>query len=394
MVNRQDYFISDMFIMDSLRGPDSCGLVAVNAFGEREVNIFKKAVLPHDFINMGGYHSLLKKKNTVLIGHNRWATAGSINAVNAHPFTCGNTTGVHNGTLTHQHMLPDSYEFEVDSENIIHAIDKQGIDRTWKQIRGSAALIWYDKREGTVNFIRNKDRPLYFCYSKDLLQMYAASEKYMLMAALDRNGIDCHPVEELPVDTLYTFKVNKNAKQKEEVVKCKTREVEPFRFFLSHTQGGNYLTGHKMGGQKVDFRVTAIVHQGKYRDIHVKDNENESCEYLIEERTINTWLNLGELATGIVSKVIQGVYFIKPQTIKRNSGYELVEPDKDTSSDMQKSDWDKLHNSDCDWCSSPIDSGDDYLLTTNGELFCTDCKDLKDVRDYVEPCIEGELLSA
>ncbi len=408
LIAKQDNFMYDMFVMDSLRGMDSCGLLTVKAYGE-DAAVFKKAMLPHDYLDSRGYAKLIKPKNKVMVGHNRWATKGTVNHVNAHPFTVGSITGVHNGTLAHQYRLPDSYQFDVDSENIMHAINKIGIEETWKLVDGAAALMWWDAKANTFNFIRNAERPLFFCYSKDLKQMYAASEKFMLMSALHRNGIEHHQIETLPINTLYSFEVDIRAKKDKDIVKCSTRKLEPFRApYVNNTYNRNNkgkaagqqnifpIKIFKAIGEKVDFIVDEIGYTANMITYHVIDN-SDGKEYQIESYAQLPFLEEDELATGTVSRKTGSIAYLGPHSVIHESAYEIKDTDEnnlpvvidstaivlDEKEEMTTEDWDKLDRHDCDWCASPIEKDSDYLLTEQGQLFCDECKDSESVKPFV-----------
>jgi hypothetical protein len=55
-------------------------------------------------------------------------------------------------------------------------------------VTGAWALTWYDKLDGTLNFLRNDKRPLYYCYSEDKCTIAWASELDMLSYALRRRN--------------------------------------------------------------------------------------------------------------------------------------------------------------------------------------------------------------
>lgn len=400
---KQDGFIRDMFVLDSLRGPHSCGMLNVVGYSS-DVHVFKKAMLPHDFLDAGGFKTQLAKKNKVIIGHNRWASKGKVNHTNAHPFTVGNITGVHNGTLRMQHLLPDHVDYDVDSENIFHAIDKIGIDETWKLISGAAALMWWDAKEKTVNMIRNKERPLHFCYSKDLRTMYTGSEPPMLRAGLWRNNLDHHNVEELPVDTLYTFTLDlANADPKKRVL-CTTRKLasyQPPAIVTSQTYGGKSMA-YKTAGTIVDFVVDKITYFQRSTVYDCTDNAT-GLSYRIDTVIPVKNLQIDSLATGLVRKRSNKHCYIDPNSVAFNSSWHYTGKDahknddkEEVSTDVSKkeqedtkdgrlsdSDWDKLHNTDCDMCTSPIDKDESYLLTDAGQLFCSACKDTDLVLPYI-----------
>ncbi|MSE24831.1 hypothetical protein GKC32_10305, partial [Lactobacillus curvatus] len=79
---------------------------------------------------------MMRASLCVLMGHNRWATKGKINERNAHPFEHDHIIGAHNGTLRNQHLLPNHLDFEVDSDNIFHAMSTIGVDATIAKTSG------------------------------------------------------------------------------------------------------------------------------------------------------------------------------------------------------------------------------------------------------------------
>jgi len=198
----------DMLVMDSLRGHHSVGVARVSNADQLEV--FKKAVSPVDFFTMQGFKSVMGTANKVLIGHNRYATQGAINGVNAHPFDFENVVGAHNGTLRNQRLLPDHQDYEVDSENIYHSINIQGMAKTAPLLNGAFALSYWDKKNSTLNFYRNKERPLHVCSSVDGRTMYWASEPWMLEGALWRNKVTHGEIRELDVHSLLTVRIPDN----------------------------------------------------------------------------------------------------------------------------------------------------------------------------------------
>lgn len=134
------------------------------------------------------------------VGHNRWATRGASDAdENAHPFKVGNVTLVHNGSLTGQWRLPDHKDFAVDSHNIAHSIEVQGIDATIQNLQGAFVLVWHDSRDNTLNFIRNSQRPLYMVRLQSGAWFWA-SEKDMLLWILNRRKVKPTIVEQFELE--------------------------------------------------------------------------------------------------------------------------------------------------------------------------------------------------
>lgn len=178
-INQQNLF-EQMLWMDSIRGYHSTGVVAVKGDGDN-YSVVKEAVDGAYFVQTEQWAEFLKENKSpkVLIGHNRWATQGEVNRKNSHPFSFGNISGVHNGTLTHQYGLPDHEKFEVDSENIYWSFYKKGVEWTLARLDGAFALVWYNAEDKTLNFVRNDERPLYIAELNDKSIIWG-SEKGML----------------------------------------------------------------------------------------------------------------------------------------------------------------------------------------------------------------------
>ncbi len=185
-----------LLILDYFRGPDSTGLASVR-IKENEVLCHKMASHPLDLFDSGKFKEVINAlKSKALIGHNRAATRGKVNSYNAHPFVCGHIVGAHNGTLD-----LDSWDrlcaaigskTEVDSEALFLCIEKNGIEETVKLMEegktsqtGAWALTWVNTKENTLEFLRNKHRPLWLAYSADFKKIFWASEYPMIQAALD-----------------------------------------------------------------------------------------------------------------------------------------------------------------------------------------------------------------
>jgi len=389
--------------MDSLRGEDSAGIIVVpNVIGGR-VKTHKRAIPIYDFIDGKKYRDCLMGANKVLVGHNRWATKGGVSNETAHPFTHGDVTMVHNGTLKDQTLLPDNKDYAVDSENICHAINKQGIKDTWKQVDGAAALVWWDNSgDGTLQIIRNKERPLHYCYSLDNSKLYFASEEWMLVSALERNDVNYGEVKEFVVNTLYTF----DPLDVKGVTKLTLKAHKPH---VSYQQAQDYWGGHytpALGyskkaymGDKVDFEVLSKAIVYGRAEFKVRDNENPSDEYYITDSQQLLALKEGDLATGKIGYWAKGKQTIQACTVVMDSEYEFKDEEKEEEKkeviddipfdngellplDYDEDPWELLEQG-CDWCSSPIISTEDYLETTEGNLFCSNCKDSTDVREYV-----------
>lgn len=187
--------IKRMLVLDYFRGTDSTGLASIRNNGD--IKISKMATHPFNLFDSKKFTETLSGYNSrALIGHNRAATIGKTNDLNAHPFQFGSITGAHNGTLDRPSWVrleqAAGIETDVDSAAIFACIDKIGIEDTIKLMEegkqgstGAWALVWYDDNDGTLNFLRNKHRPLWYAYSKDFKKVLWASEWPMIRAATD-----------------------------------------------------------------------------------------------------------------------------------------------------------------------------------------------------------------
>lgn len=182
---------NDLLWMDALRGKDSTGIASVAGWN-KEVRLLKIPGDPSIIQNMKAYDSLVNPTACALIGHNRYRTVGAVSAANAHPFCFDGLVGAHNGTLDDfaRRKLEDHNEFGTDSEALFNNIDIHGVKETISEMTGAWALLWYDRYQNTVNFLRNEKRPLFFAFKKGKKVMYVASEAYMIRAAAARNGVE------------------------------------------------------------------------------------------------------------------------------------------------------------------------------------------------------------
>ena len=215
----------DMWIMDVVRGEDSAGVAFINS--SNHISVAKAVGIPQDVMASKGFRKAYRRDNICIIGHNRWATVGEIVPEMAHPFLKGKICGTHNGTIKAQWRLPDHKDFESDSENLFHSINKTGLKDTWKNTEGAAALAYWDKKDKTLNLIRNNQRPLFFSYiggDNEGPVLFWASETWMLTAAANRRKLKLGQIWNPSVDTLFKFQYNNKTKK----VTYKSEKIPPF----------------------------------------------------------------------------------------------------------------------------------------------------------------------
>lgn len=217
---KDEMTLKRMLVYDYFRGPDSTGVAVLKKNGDSKVA--KIASNPIDLFDMKRFSDIVKGyESQVFLGHNRAATKGAVNNYNAHPYEFGHIVGAHNGTLDKkswekmEELAGQAYP--VDSMAVFAAIEKVGIDEVVPHLQGAWALVWYDLSNGTLNFIRNKERPLWYAYQKDFKKVFWASEHHMIDTATKQSltAYDLHSSEEgfvffsFKEDWLYTFELDK-----------------------------------------------------------------------------------------------------------------------------------------------------------------------------------------
>lgn len=184
---KDEHVMRRLLLQDYFRGTDSTGLAALRDNG-KEVKIAKIASHPLDLFDSLRFKDALKGfESQVFLGHNRAATRGVVNNINAHPYHFGDIVGAHNGTLDYRCVqdLEDVLDekFAVDSMAIFASIDKFGLEDTIKSLRGAWALTYINLADNTLNFIKNDQRPLWYSFNKEMDRIMWASEYPMMQAA-------------------------------------------------------------------------------------------------------------------------------------------------------------------------------------------------------------------
>lgn len=204
ITNELEKLTDQFLIVDSVRGSHSTGVAVVNNHGD--VSVAKQVGNPYELFDTKTYSKAFNGVVRAIIGHNRFATQGAVNKRNAHPYEFETLVGAHNGTLTNRIKLDGT--FTVDSEQIYHHIEKFGVKDCLSKMTGAWALVWWDKENETINFLRNKERSLYMCYNEAGDVLFWASEYWMLSSVLSRNGVKFQAIEILSEDVHLSFKVN------------------------------------------------------------------------------------------------------------------------------------------------------------------------------------------
>jgi len=209
---------SELLLVDSIRGTHSTGAGFVGRHN-LEFRMVKRPGHPYNLFWDKAYDDMMNHTHPtkVFMGHNRFATVGEHTEANAHPFAFEHVMGAHNGTLEKWCIkdLHNGGNYGTDSEAVFATIDAIGVEETLKVIEGAWALTWFDKRDDTLNFLRNTKRPLFYTYSEDRCTLIWASEKEMLEYVLGRrnklrkakDGKDGHEMFQVTHDTHYRWHV-------------------------------------------------------------------------------------------------------------------------------------------------------------------------------------------
>lgn len=221
----------DMLDICQLRGRDSTG--AINITRHKTYGYVKEVGPPTFLFDRRAYGQIIETgSHAAFIGHCRHKTSGEVSRKNAHPFEFEDEEiiGVHNGTLRNYHHLTGHSYQKVDSEVLYEHLAEHGPEETFDRIDGAWACVWWNGEEETLNFIRNEERPLVFCWSEDRRKLYWASSRWMLLAIENEKRVKMWkgPKDDyegkyidLPVDTLWSFTLEPNAKKGEPTVKMK-----------------------------------------------------------------------------------------------------------------------------------------------------------------------------
>lgn len=230
----------DMLLINQVRGRDATGAFSVNS-GD-SWGMAKCLGTPELLFDTKSFEeNVMRGLNKIYAGHCRSKTAGDNTRANAHPYVYDDElVGMHNGTLRSYYQMEGYDHNRTDSYALYHNLHKYGAEETISKLDadGAWALVWYDARDKTLNFIRNEQRPLWFTWTKNKRAMLWASEPGMFWAASRKVDLwdgtsegseeRVSPYFQLPPHQLYSFEVDDRAKATEPTMRLKPiREIKP-----------------------------------------------------------------------------------------------------------------------------------------------------------------------
>lgn len=164
------YDLDVLTTLSTLRGVDSADMFTVN---KKQPGKHEGPNLVHSRKTLENGVSLLSDirnrkhvfstdPHTIAV-HCRAATCGDITYANCHPFTIGKLIGMHNGTVPNFAPSKKNEDKDSDSQEFFRRINSKGLEQAVLDAdQGAWALVWTDLKDGTLNFLRNFDRTLYY----------------------------------------------------------------------------------------------------------------------------------------------------------------------------------------------------------------------------------------
>jgi predicted glutamine amidotransferase len=258
----------DMFTFAQVRGDDGAGIIAVPKKDNiGNVRTRKTLWSSGHLVTTKDYDDVTKGELSILIGHARQPTKGASKIDNVHPHHSGHIHLVHNGTM---HYVGGSTVGinESDSKVICKTIAEKGAKHFVENSSGAYCLLWVDTEKQTMNFLRNRERPLWVVeerFTKNspyVHRMWWASELWMVTIALSRYAgydKDCFKAFQLPVNDHYEFPLpNQTYGLRDPVV----TKIEKPTSYSSGTMWDGYffdddqdVTGTGTGKSVVPFRL-------------------------------------------------------------------------------------------------------------------------------------------
>lgn len=216
-------FVHQAAMVGTLRGWDSTGAFLVPHVDKdttpAAADWCKVVGTGQDFLLSEYAQEKLAYKNVekmrAIVGHNRAATTGKVTLDNAHPFTEGSITLVHNGTLDVTADMPvpmwdakgkGRKKIEVDSHLIAHNLASHDRVKVLESLSGAFTLVWHDATNDSIYMARNSQRPMFLMKPSCEDTVLFASEPDMLWWLAGRCSFARSTIHSLDTGVLLEFK--------------------------------------------------------------------------------------------------------------------------------------------------------------------------------------------
>jgi hypothetical protein len=233
---------------------------------------------PFELLSIGrkgqpDFGDVLSGTQRALLGHCRAKTIGDTTRRNAHPFMFDTLMGTHNGTLDFQtrQTLVGKDKFGTDSEALFYEIKTFGLQETLKKLhrpgkymcKDAYALVWYNLENNTLNFLRNQERPLYYCFDKEKKLLFWSSEfGHLLAVTNDTIKHEDAYIYEVQKDLHYSWVIPPQGQAfgKAHVVKSEAG-IDPLAVA---TSSGSILGGYRVSTGRMDTTYEDTYQPGDY----------------------------------------------------------------------------------------------------------------------------------
>ena len=294
----------------SVRGKDSTGF-AVMTPNTRKT--YKSLSDSSTLVNSEDWNSLLGdvgRNTTIVIGHVRLATHGTVNIRNAHPFTIGEVVGAHNGVIYNYNKIASSMgkEVQVDSEVIFASLNRNKMEDAFTDIDGDFAVTWVKDSNKVIHLAREDNRPMCIAYWKKAKVLFWASTDKIMKQALKRAGLKIS-TSGVVADKIFTFNTDKFTNEPffEDVDFYSISQHSSYNYYgctgsynnsstIKSTNTSNYIQGYDnycVGCGDVEYKdemcYTCWKDDNEYSTPEHRLNDQgqlvSSCEYCEEEYT-------------------------------------------------------------------------------------------------------------
>lgn len=403
LTNKEEGALKQLLIINSLRGIDSTGIAVVPTH-VGDVKIAKGVGDVFQLSDRKIFTDAFIGKNKVIIGHGRSATQGSISRKNAHPFMFDKVVGVHNGTLRNKTSIPDHYKFDTDSEALYNHINNVGIDAAMKEINGAYSLVWYNREENTLNFLRNEERPMSFVFTKDKKQLFFASEFWMIQGVCWREKIEIEAPTFLPEHMLYSFKVPVTAFDSfgaPEVRKIKPEEKQTPVFQappqVCGTSGGwgktknhsSTTSSMELVGKTISGLTASsfFMNANKTYVVELHHKDHPDMVFYLYKGTATEAVEVVNKSGTFSADVVFISYEKNKQIAKLKNSSFKADPDlRNHKGEPITTEHFNKHYSSCSWCTTAIMKEDTFLPISSTEALCPECCQDEEVKSLALKC--------